>query len=100
MPDPPTTPACVAYNHELDPGSYGYQPSLGWGITFTIVFTFIAIAQTVHTFRNRALWMGLFVVGAGLETLGWISRTVGYECPYSRALFLMQTSTLIMGKLS
>ena len=45
MPDPPTTPACVAYNYELDPGSYGYQPRLGWGIAFSIVFAFIAIVQ-------------------------------------------------------
>lgn len=41
--------------------------------------------------------MIFFVVGSGLECLGWIARAAGYTCSYSRTLFTMQTAVLIMG---
>ena len=41
--------------------------------------------------------MIFFVVGSGLECLGWIVRAAGYTCSYSRTLFTMQTAVLIMG---
>ena len=41
--------------------------------------------------------MIFFVVGSGLECLGWIARAAGYTCSYSRPLFTMQTAVLIMG---
>ncbi|KAL3451154.1 RTA1 like protein-domain-containing protein [Aspergillus insuetus] len=92
----PDTPACAAYNPILDPGSYGYQPSLSWGIVYTVIFGIIACAQTFHMMRNRACWTFFFIVGAVLEVIGWVGRTASYSCPYSRTLFLMQTATLIM----
>lgn len=41
--------------------------------------------------------MIFFVVGSGLECLGWIARAAGHTCSYSRTLFTMQTAVLIMG---
>ncbi|PYI08371.1 RTA1 like protein, partial [Aspergillus sclerotiicarbonarius CBS 121057] len=76
---------------------YGYRPSLAWGVVFTVLFTLIAIAQLVHLIRTRAFWTFFFIMGAVLEVLGWVARAVSYHCPYSRACFLMQTATLIMG---
>ncbi|KAL2789110.1 RTA1 like protein-domain-containing protein [Aspergillus keveii] len=77
-------------------GSYGYQPSLCWGIVYTVIFGIIACAQTFHMIRNRVYWTFFFIVGAILEVIGWVGRTVSYSCPYSRTLFLLQTATLIM----
>ncbi|KAL4884291.1 RTA1 like protein-domain-containing protein [Aspergillus karnatakaensis] len=93
----PDTPACEAYNATLNPGSYGYQPSLSWGIVFTLLFTIIATGHLYHMLRTRAFWTFVFIVGAILEIIGWVGRTISWRCPYSRTTFLMQTATLIMG---
>ncbi|PTU18959.1 hypothetical protein P175DRAFT_0443198 [Aspergillus ochraceoroseus IBT 24754] len=93
----PDTPACAEYDPTVNPGSYGYRPSLAWGITFTVLFSLIAAAQLFHMLRTRAFWTFFFIVGAILEIIGWVGRTVSYHCPYSRPCFLMQTATLIMG---
>ncbi|PLB50011.1 hypothetical protein P170DRAFT_332658, partial [Aspergillus steynii IBT 23096] len=77
--------------------SYGYQPSLGWGIAFTLLFTAIAVGQTVHLVRTRAFWTVVFIVGAIIEIIGWVGRTISHRCPYSGVCFRMQTATLIMG---
>jgi hypothetical protein len=96
----PDTPACDPYDATLNPGSYGYRPSLGWGIAFTLLFAAIAVGQTYHMFRTKAFWTFVFIVGAILEVIGWVGRTISYQCPYYRTTFLMQTATLIMGMLS
>ncbi len=89
-------PACLAYNDSIH-NNYGYLPSLSVGIVFVIVFGLIALTQLTFTIRYRTLWMLFFVIGAGLECLGWIGRTLSHQCAYSSVLFTMQTATLIMG---
>ncbi|KIW11355.1 hypothetical protein PV08_10655 [Exophiala spinifera] len=91
------TPACAAYNRALDPGNYGYHPSLAAGVVFSTIFGLIAIGHLVIVMRTRVYWIVLFSIGATIETIGWVGRAIGYHCPYSRSLFLMQTATLIMG---
>ncbi|KAI9039847.1 RTA1 domain-containing protein [Aspergillus affinis] len=93
----PDIPACTPYDRRLSTGNYGYQPSLGWGIAFTLLFTAIAVGQAIHVLRTRAFWTVLFIIGAILEIIGWVGRTISHQCPYSRTCFLMQTATLIMG---
>jgi len=92
------TPACAAYNRALDPGNYGYHPSLAAGVVFSTIFGLIAIGHLVIVMRTRVYWIVLFSIGATIETIGWVGRAIGYHCPYSRSLFLMQTATLIMGE--
>ncbi|KAJ9666392.1 hypothetical protein H2201_003580 [Coniosporium apollinis] len=82
------------------PNAYGYHPSLAPGIIFVIVFTISAsihlyqsLRQTIH--NRRLWWLWLFFIGASLECLGWIARTVTNPCPYSLTLFKMQLSVLI-----
>ncbi|KAI9811983.1 MAG: hypothetical protein M1827_004875 [Pycnora praestabilis] len=96
MSPPILPPACLPYG-EADYIQYGYQPNLAVGIVFSILFGLIALTQTLHTIRRRALWMLFFVIGSGVECLGWIGRTVAHHCAYSSVLFTMQTATLIMG---
>ena len=78
--------------------NYGYRPSLGWGIAFSVCFGLIAVGHLVHVIRSRAIWLTLFAVGAILETIGWVGRTAAYTNPLSQSLFLMQIACLIMGK--
>lgn len=103
---PPTTsamsspaewpPACTDYNPNY-PSQYGYRPNLGLCVAFVIIFGLICIAHGFQMRRYRTLWMIFFVVGSGLECLGWIARAAGHTCSYSRPLFTMQTAVLIMG---
>lgn len=96
MPARPDIPACTAYDAVPYYHPYGYQPSLAAGITFSIIFGAIFITQAVRTIRNRAWWQAFFVAGAGLETLGWIARTLAHNCSFSSTYYSMQISTLIM----
>ena len=95
---PRDTPACAPYDPTVDPGSYGYRPSLAWGLVFTILFVAITLGQTYHMARTRAFWTFFFILGALFEVVGWIGRLVGYWCPYSRDCFIMQTASLITGE--
>lgn len=89
-------PACTEYNPNY-PSQYGYRPNLGLSVAFVIIFGLICIAHGFQMWRYRTPWMIFFVVGSGLESLGWIARAVGHTCSYSRPLFTMQTAVLIMG---
>lgn len=97
MSPPQRPPPCIPWG-SVKFFAYGYEPSLVAGITFTIFFGLIASTQLQHAFRYRAIWMVLYVVGSGLECLGWIGRTIAHNCPYSRDILTMQAATLIMGK--
>lgn len=90
-------PSCAPYD-TLPYNSYGYKPSLAAGIIFSIIFCSICIAQITQTVITRSWWMGFFIIGAGLECLGWIGRTIAHNCVYSSVISTMQTATLIMGK--
>lgn len=92
----PNYPSCAPYGSEPY-DQYGYQPSLVAGIIFSIIFGSIALSQLFFVFRTRAWWMLFFVIGASLECMGWIARTVAHNCSYSDTLSTMQVATLIMG---
>jgi hypothetical protein len=89
-------PACTEYNPNY-PSQYGYRPNLGLSVAFVVIFALISIAHGFQMWRYRTPWMIFFVVGSGLEALGWIARVAGHYCSYSRPLFTMQTAVLIMG---
>lgn len=88
--------SCAPYD-TLPYNDYGYQPSLAAGIIFSVVFGSICFAQISQTIISRSWWTGFFVIGAGLECLGWIGRTVAHGCVYSNVISTMQIATLIMG---
>lgn len=95
---PPYIPPCASYEKYALASSYGYRPSLGVGIFFSICFGLYTFANIYQTFRTRCWWMGLFFsCGAGLELLGWIGRTVAHTCTFSDEINTMQIATLIMG---
>ena len=89
-------PACTPYNPNY-PSQYGYRPNLALSISFTVIFGSICVAHAFQAWRYRTIWMMFFVIGSGLECLGWIARSAGHACSYSRTLFTMQTAVLIMG---
>lgn len=89
-------PACAEYNPRL-PSQYGYRPTLGLCIAFSIIFALLSMAHIFQTWKYRTIWTLFFVIGSGLECLGWIARAAGWGCAYSRTLFTLQTSVLIMG---
>ena len=93
---PVLPPPCLAYG-EAGSSHYGYRPSLAAGIIFVIIFGSYVLGHVYQTWRTRTLWLLFFVVGSGLECLGWVARLVSYHCAYSRPLFTMQTAVLIMG---
>lgn len=94
---PPAIAPCAPYG-TIPYSSYGYRPSLTAGIIFSVCFGLFCASNIYHTFRTRAWWMGVFFsCGTGLETIGWIGRTVAHSCSYSRPINTMQIATLIMG---
>lgn len=92
-----TPPACSPYDPESPYFSYGYQPSLVAGIVFFVVFGAILLVQLTRLLQTKAWWMVFFVIGVGLETLGWIARAIAHACAYSRPINTMQVTVLIMG---
>ncbi|KAI9716252.1 MAG: hypothetical protein M1812_005477 [Candelaria pacifica] len=89
-------PACQAWDGSGN-GSYAYPPSLAPGIVFSIIFGFICIAHLWGTIKYRTPWLLFFVIGSGLECLGWIARAIGHICPYSRSMSTLEITVLIMG---
>ena len=77
--------------------TYGYLPTLSTGIVFSVIFGLISCTQLYFMVRYRAWWMFFFVVGAGLDCLGWVGRTIAHQCPFSNPIDTMQVATLIMG---
>ena len=101
---------CHAYDPRYPHNSYSYVPSLGSGIAFCVLFGLSTIA---HVFQaalikvpgtekgsGRQWWMLVFAVGALTELLGWAGRAWSSQCPYLGKPFLIQISTLIIGKSS
>ncbi|RAH48048.1 RTA1 domain-containing protein [Aspergillus brunneoviolaceus CBS 621.78] len=78
--------------------SYGYQPSLAAGIVFCVLFGVSMLAHLVQMVWKRTWWCTVFVLGCAVELIGWAGRTWSAECPYNSTAFLMQISTLIIGK--
>ncbi|MCJ1367956.1 hypothetical protein MMC16_007094 [Acarospora aff. strigata] len=92
----PPTPACQAYSPRV-PNPYGYQPSLGAGVTFIVLFACSALIHAWQSFRNRKTtpWLWVFFLGAIFECVGWIARTLNHNCAYSVTYFKVQIAILI-----
>ncbi|KAL4810512.1 RTA1 like protein-domain-containing protein [Aspergillus unguis] len=77
---------------------YGYQPSLAAGIVFLVLFGLTMVVQIGQSYWKKTWWCLVFVVGSLTEVIGWAGRTWSAECPYNTNAFLMQITTLIIGK--
>lgn len=91
---------CVAYNSKAKEPTYGYDPSLVAGIIFSVVFGLTMSAHILQTIKYRKWWYLSFAIGALCELIGWAARAAAYGCPYSKTLFSLQISILIIGKIS
>ena len=58
--------SCVA-QIEGDVGTYGYQPSLGAGIAFCVLFGGSMLAHTFVSMKYKTYWQLVFSVGAVSE---------------------------------
>jgi hypothetical protein len=114
---------CHAYIEGVDT-SYGYVPTLGAGIAYCTLFGLSMIVHTVQMTWKRTWWTSVFSIGClgkyislslspvtpnpnfvnktltttTVEVIGWAGRTWSSKCPYNSTAFLMQISTLIIGK--
>ncbi|CAG8365928.1 unnamed protein product [Penicillium salamii] len=86
---------CHAYIDGIDT-PYGYQPSLGAGIAYCVLFGISMILHTVQFTWKRQWWACVFSIGCLVEVIGWAGRTWSSKCPYNTTAFLMQISTLII----
>jgi hypothetical protein len=97
---------------------YGYVPSLAAGIVFLVLFGLTMVGQAIQFAWKRTWWCAVFAVGSlskyfftlrffctvcsyhtiTAEVIGWAGRTWSAECPYNTNAFLMQITTLIIGK--
>ncbi|KAJ6164111.1 RTA1-domain-containing protein [Penicillium chermesinum] len=84
---------CAAYRADITT-SYGYVPSKGAGIAFCVLFGVSMVAHIVQFSLKRTWWASVFAVGCA----SWAARTWSSDCPYNSTAFLMQISTLIIGK--
>lgn len=92
----PDTPPCLEWNSSI-PNPFGYQPSLAWGITFSIIFIGSFGMHCRQAYKYRKWWLLAFVMGSLGEASGWVSRSVSHKCPYSVQAFEAQLASLIMG---
>ena len=100
---------------------YGYLPHLALGIFFVTLFSLSTILHTIQASWKRRWWCMLFALGALsmfirnhndrlipksrvltttiAEAIGWAGRTWSSQCPNNLNAFLMQITTLIIGKI-
>lgn len=99
IPQLPPTPPCQEWDPRV-PNPFGYQPSLGVGIVFTVIFAASTFCHAWQAWRFRKPWLIFFVLGGVGEVSGWLSRTLAWECPYSVDVFKAQLVSLMMGTAS
>lgn len=100
--------------------SYGYRPSVAAGVVFCILFGLSMVVHTVQFIWKRTWWCSVFAIGCLCmyilylhsiygsiyvltsdniaELIGWAGRLWSAECPYNGNAFLMQITTLIIGR--
>ena len=109
---------CHAYRSDY-PTSYDYIPSKGAGVVFCLLFGITFVAHVVQFTWKKTWWCSVFAIGSAgmdsslnfafvssdadqqtVEVLGWAGRTWNADCPYNSTAFMIQISTLIIGKLA
>ncbi|CAG7972183.1 unnamed protein product [Penicillium salamii] len=90
---------CHAYVASMST-SYGYVPSKAAAIAFVVFFGVSMVAHMAQTFVFRTWWCAVFSIGCLVELLGWAARAWSSICPYAQTPYMMQITTLIIGKCS
>ena len=77
---------CVPYDPNAIAPTYGYDPDLGAGVVFTVVFFLSMLAHIVQVTKSRKWWYSAFALGAfgtqsrpssnGQKLLNFASRRV------------------------
>lgn len=97
-PDIMSTWNCHSFDPEVAP-LLGYRPSLTAGILFTIAFLGVLTTHVSQACNTIYPWIGLVLsLGAALEFIGWLARTLAYRCPYNSTIWEIQLSALMFGK--
>ncbi|SPO01740.1 related to YER185w, Rta1p [Cephalotrichum gorgonifer] len=84
---------------ELIPGlanAYGYVPSLGAGIAFSVLFALTGGGHLFRSIQHRRWTSYLLTISSAIELVGWIGRTWSSKCPYNKIAFLLQITTLVV----
>ena len=89
---------CYSFDPEVAP-LLGYRPSITAGILFTIAFLGVLTTHVSQACNTIYPWIGLVLsLGAALEFIGWLARTLAYRCPYNSTIWAIQLSALMSGK--
>ncbi|CAF3896312.1 unnamed protein product [Adineta steineri] len=75
---------------------YGYQPSLGVGITGLVLFVVSTIVHGYQVWTSRMWWLVVLVIGGITEIIGYAARIYSWHDDTSLDAFLAQTVTLII----
>ncbi len=75
---------------------YGYQPSLGIGITGLTLFTLSTVAHVYQMCKSRMWWLVVLVIGGITEIIGYAARIYSWYDDTNLNAFLAQTVTLIV----
>lgn len=77
--------------------TYGYVPNLGANTFFTVFYGILGICQLVLGiyFRTWTFMMAL-VVGAWMETAGYVGRLLMHQNPWSQSAFKLQIVCLVL----
>jgi hypothetical protein len=85
--------------HAAIPGienAYHYSPSLAAGVVFSVLFGLSFLLHSVRAVQYKRWGSYCLIIGAVVECIGWAGRTWNAQCPYNKAAFLMQISTLVI----
>ncbi|KAL8904818.1 MAG: hypothetical protein Q9171_006908 [Xanthocarpia ochracea] len=80
---------CIAYDPSAFPPTYGYDPNLAAGITFTVLFFLSMVGHVYESFRCRNWWYSFFALGAfGMYMSGVaIAILILSPCFFSAAIY-------------
>ncbi|CAF1044396.1 unnamed protein product [Adineta ricciae] len=79
-----------------DMSVYGYQPSLGVGITGLTLFTLSTCVHIYQMCKVRMWWLVVLILGGITEMIGYAARIYSWHDDTNLDAFLAQTVTLII----
>ena len=84
---------CSVGTCPIDESYYGYVPNLGINIFYAIVFGLVVLTCLVFLAVFRRSWLAYTIVlsvGATLEAVGYVLRSIGHSNPFDENPWVIQ----------
>ncbi|KAI9691296.1 MAG: hypothetical protein M1820_009794 [Bogoriella megaspora] len=75
---------------------YYYTPNTGAAVLFIILFGAATIGHIVQMFRFKMWFWTAFIIGSGIEAIGYIGRLLGHNNNTALGPFILQSTLLLV----